>query len=207
MHPDYKITREKFFNTTERKAIMRTCEDLAIVDRAKGRQTWQVRYMLVHLAMYSGLRVSEIANLRIGHIHLTSKPPSLYVLNGKGGRSRDVYIDKELVKHIREYIQLKRDLDQPINEDSPFFTARNNELMSTTALNISFKNAVRTARLRDDLSIHSARHTYATLLYYKTKNMKYVQKQLGHASLTMTSLYADVMPEQNGELANMILNE
>lgn len=72
-----------------------------------------------------------------------------------------------------------------------------------------YKSAINWASqtaLRDDLTIHSARHGYATLLYYKTKDLRAVQKQLGHSSLNMTSLYADIMPEENGEIANKILD-
>lgn len=207
MRPDYKITRNKFFDTAERKAIMRTCEEQAIIDRAKGRRTWQIRYMLVHLAFYSGLRVSEIANLRMCNVRLTVKPASLFVLHGKGHKSRDVYIDKELTKHLKEFRNVKKDFGQSLADDAPLFAGRNNEPYTPTALTISFKQAVRKAGLRDDLSIHSARHTYATFLFYHTKNLKYTQKQLGHASLNMTSLYADVMPEENGRLADMILDE
>jgi len=54
-------------------------------------------------------------------------------------------------------------------------------------------------------SIHSARHTYATLLLAKSNSLRFVQKQLGHASIAMTSLYADVLPEMNQTLANAIL--
>ena len=43
--------------------------------------------------------------------------------------------------------------------------------------------------------LHSSRHTYATQLYKKTKNLRLVQKQLRHASIETTQVYADVMPE------------
>jgi site-specific recombinase XerD len=207
MKPDYKITRDKFFGTHERKAIMKTSEDMAIVDRAKGRMTWPVRYMLVHLAMYSGLRVSEIAKLRMQDVKVSAKPPYIFVLNGKRGKSRNVYIDRELVKHLKEFIQQKRNWDQSTEPDAPLFCGRNGKPFTTTALHISFKQAIKAAGLRNDLSIHSARHSYATLLYYKTKDLKAVQKQLGHSSLNMTALYADIMPEENGRLANMILDD
>ena len=207
MKPDYKITRDKFFGTHERKAIMKTSEDMAIVDRAKGRMTWPVRYMLVHLAMYSGLRVSEIAKLRMHDVKVSAKPPYIFVLNGKRGKSRNVYIDRELVKHLKEFIQQKRNWDQSTEPDAPLFCGRNGKPFTTTALHISFKQAIKAAGLRNDLSIHSARHSYATLLYYKTKDLKAVKKQLGHSSLNMTALYADIMPEENGRLANMILDD
>lgn len=46
---------------------------------------------------------------------------------------------------------------------------------------------------------------YMAMLLAKTNNLRFVQKQLGHASLTMTALYADVLPEMNQALANSIL--
>jgi site-specific recombinase XerD len=72
-------------------------------------------------------------------------------------------------------------------------------------LEISFKKAAERAGLPKYYSIHSSRHTYATLLLAKSKNIRFVQKQLGHASIAMTSLYADVLPEMNQNLANAIL--
>jgi site-specific recombinase XerD len=68
----------------------------------------------------------------------------------------------------------------------------------------SFKQAIKKAKLPEHYSIHCARHTYATYLLHDTGNLRYVQKQLGHAQLAMTALYADVLPEENGKLANMI---
>lgn len=206
MKPDYKITRNKFFDTAERNAIMRTSEERAIVDNAKGRMTWPVRYMLVHLAMNSGLRVSEIAALTIADVRLNSKPPMLYVRSGKGDRDRDVYIDRELAKHLREFVSDKRLWNQPTGDNDPLFSGQGNKPFTTTALYLSFKLAIREAGLREDLTIHSARHSYATLLLHKTNKLKYVQKQLGHSSIDMTALYAGILPEENGILADMILD-
>jgi len=64
--------------------------------------------------------------------------------------------------------------------------------------------AIEESRLNPHYSIHSARYTYGTHLYHTTQNLRYVQKQLGHSNITMTSLYAGVMPSENGRLANMI---
>jgi site-specific recombinase XerD len=76
---------------------------------------------------------------------------------------------------------------------------------ATSALQYSFKKALEEANLPMHYSIQSARHTYATLLLARSKNIRFVQRQLGHASLSMTSLYADVLPEQNQRLAEAIL--
>ena len=67
----WQITRDKFLNTEERDRLMIATEEKAIIDLTKGHSTWVRRWMLVDLAQYSGLRVFEIAVLRVGDIRLT----------------------------------------------------------------------------------------------------------------------------------------
>jgi integrase/recombinase XerD len=203
----YAITREKFFTTEERRAIIHTCEDMSNADLAKGRTTWPVRWMLVHLAMYSGLRVSEIAHLRIGDLYLNNHDPYLFVRHTKRHKYRDVYVDRELVKHLREFIQLKHGWRQPTDDDTPLLSGRSGKPFTTNALYLSFKQAIQKAGLRSGLSIHSARHSYATMLLSRTGNLREVKNQLGHSNIAMTALYADILPEERSKLANMILDE
>ncbi len=197
---DYKIDRHKFFDTHEREAIMENTRRMARQDEKQGRKTWPMRWMLVHLVMHSGLRVSEIAALKIRDTKCEIEQPYIRVQSSKLGKSRDVYIDRDLANHLWDFIWTDT------VEFQPLFVGSKGKHYTTTGLNRAFKAAVISAGLRTDLSIHSARHTYATLLLHHTGNIRYVQKQLGHASINMTALYADVLPEQNGKLANMILD-
>lgn len=209
---DYRITRDKFLSPGEAKTLLHTCENYALLDQAKGRKTWITRYMLVHLALHTGLRVAEIADLQIGDLYLKGVSNMyLIVRHGKGrgkkGKKRDVYLDREIIKHIRKYIDFKKKtLNQSVTPEAPFLARNGDKKYSTTGLHISFKKAIIEAGLPRHYSIHSARHTYATTLFAKTNNLRFVQKQLGHASIVMTSLYADVLPEHNTDLANAILD-
>ncbi|MFZ5451848.1 MAG: tyrosine-type recombinase/integrase [Thermodesulfobacteriota bacterium] len=200
--PHYEIGRDKFFDRQERAKLLKTCRDKAELDEAKGRSTWPVRYMLVDLALFSGLRVAEIAALKVGDLALKAENPYLTVQRGKGGKRRTVYLDKELVRHLKSYIKLHLHGPDP---ESPLFPGRGgNRHCQPITLMKSFKRAVEEAGLPGHYSIHCARHTYATYLLHDTGNLRYVQKQLGHAQIAMTALYADVLPEENGKLANMI---
>lgn len=201
----YAITRNKFMSTAEMTRLVRKCKRQARLDSQEGRKTWITRYMLVHFAINSGLRVSEIAALKIRDLHLNGEENYLLVKRGKGGKKRFVYIDKGLVKHIREYQEIKKQWQESTESDAPLFTGRGGQHYTTTALEISFKQAIIKSGLSSRFSIHSSRHTYATLLLSKTNNLRFVQRQLGHANITMTSLYADIMPEMNQRLANAIL--
>ena len=201
----YQIDAEKFLNRAERKQLLKATKEKADLDLLKGRQSWVVRYMLVDLALYSGLRVAELADLKIGDLTLTGSTPNLIVRKGKGDKKRSVYIDKELVKHLKEYITYKRTtLKEDINDDSPLFTGRGGKNAQPITLMKSFQVATKHAGLPKHYSIHSARHTYATYLLQDSKNLKYVQRQLGHSNISMTALYADIAPEENAKLAEMI---
>jgi site-specific recombinase XerD len=200
---NYQINPDKFLTRKERDQLLKACKERAELDELKGRKTWPVRYMLVDLAFYSGLRVAEMAALKIGDINLSGEP-YIMVRNGKGGKDRAVYIDKALAKHIKAYIKNKPLYGHESHESAPLFSGNGGGHMPTISLQKSFKKAVEVAGLSDHHSIHNCRHTYATFLLSDTKNLRFVQKQLGHASLNMTSLYADIEPEENGGLANMI---
>ncbi len=207
MKSDYKITRDKFMDDKERDKLLKFCKEKAELDLMKGRITWTARNMLVNLVLYSGLRVSEIAKLKIKDLHLDKEvdDPYLFVRNGKRKTPRDVYLDKELVKELKRFISYKKKtLKESVDTEAPFLAGRGGKHSTPTALQISFKKAVVDAGLSSQYSIHSGRHTYGTHLYHTTKNLRYVQKQLGHSNITMTSLYADILPSENGKLANMI---
>jgi len=75
----WQITRDKFLSKEERDRLVRATEEKAIVDIAKGRKTWVRRWMLIDLALFSGLRVSEIANLSIEDLRLNGSKKLLHV--------------------------------------------------------------------------------------------------------------------------------
>jgi site-specific recombinase XerD len=205
----YKITRDKYLDRDQRDKLMATCKAESERDTWGGRKTWVTRYMVIHLSLYSGLRVSEIANLTIKDLHLCNiKDPYVFVKNGKGGRNRDVFIDRELVNHLKDYLDIKKKgWHESTEPEAPLFVGHGGEAISAQALAHTFKQALKKAGLPDHYSIHSARHTFATYLLHTSQNLRYVQQRLGHSSLNMTSLYADVLPEMNGSLANSILED
>jgi integrase/recombinase XerD len=204
----YTLTPEDFLSRKERSTILRTCRERAEIDIIKGRITWPVRYMLVDLSLFSGLRVSEMTKLKIKDLYLPASDPYIIVRHGKGDKERTVYIDNKLAGHLRWFIDYKeKTLRQSIEADSPLFSGQGGKQCPTITLMKSFKMAVSTAKLRETLSLHKCRHSYASYLLHDTGNLRYVQKQLGHSDIGMTSLYADILPEENGTLANKIVRD
>lgn len=203
---NYRITRDMFFSAPQAKLLLKICYRKALSKPKRTKRIWLVRHMLASLALNSGLRVSELADLCIGDLFLGKSEHYLIVQYGKGGKRRDVYLDNKLTKQLREFIKNKELWGEKISPSDPLFAGRGGGHYSTTALNLSLKQAIKAAGLPSHYSIHSCRHTYATMLLAKTNNLRFVQKQLGHASINMTAHYADVLPELNQALANAILD-
>jgi site-specific recombinase XerD len=202
---NYNIDRTKILDRDQRLKLLKSCKERAELDLFHGRETWVRRYMLVDLVLFTGLRVAEIANLKIGDLELKANDPYLIVRSGKRGKKRDVYMDKDLVKHLKSFITWKKKtMGEAVEYDSPLFSGRNGKHCAAITLMKSFKRAIEESNLPLHYSIHSARHTYATFLLHATNNLRYVQKQLGHSKISMTALYADVLPSENGNLANKI---
>ena len=120
----YIITRDKFLSIAERRRLMDGCRKMAAADLAAGRKTWISRYLLVHLALNSGMRVSEIAALKIGDLHFNGKENFLIVLNGKRGKKRDVYLDRDVVKHLQEYLEIReKEWGEKVEPEIPLLSA------------------------------------------------------------------------------------
>ena len=123
---DYKITKDKFFDREERIKLMKTCKDKAELDLLKGRITWPKRYMLVDMALFTGLRVSEIASLKMEDLSLKTKDPFLIVRNGKRGKKRDVYLSNRLTRQSKKYIDYKKKtLNESIDDEAYLYPGRN----------------------------------------------------------------------------------
>lgn len=147
----------------EQQQLMKTCREHSELDLIKGRQTWPVRYMLVDLALYSGLRVGEMAALKIGDISFKESDPFIIVRHGKGKKRRTVYIDQKLTKHLKDFINYKpKTLKQSIDMESPLFSVGDGKHSPPITLMKSFKQAIEVTGLPDWYSIHKARHTYST---------------------------------------------
>jgi len=202
----WTLDREKFLSEAEVKKLRRTIEDKALADLQKGRTTWPRFWMAIDLAASAGLRVSEIANLKIENLYLNTREPRMRV-TGKGNRTRDVFISRDLMKHLSSFLEWKRTMDESIDKDDFLLVSSHGKSYSTRALQYAFKVSLNESGLPSYYSIHSLRHSYGTYLYQRTKDLRLVQKQLGHSSIATTTIYADVTVEQTIEAVNGLFEE
>ena len=162
---------------------------------------------MVDVALSTGLRVSEIAEIKISDLTLNGPEPQLLVRNGKGGKPRTVTLPQDLKRHLREFIAWKKRLKEPTGvEDCLFLTERGGKF-TTRGLQLLFKRAAEKAGLPAHFSIHACRHSYGTYLYQKTKDLRLVQDQLGHSTPGVTQVYSHITPEERESSFNGLWNE
>jgi len=190
------IDRPKYLDEAEVKQLRTVTEAQAIVDLRAGRVNGPLAWMVVDIALSTGLRVSEIAALTVENVNL--KRGSLTVHRAKKRRQsgpETLAIGKELVDHLRAYLTWRSarvsDLGLPATKGPLFVGGRG--ALTAQGLQRIWKSAVKRAGLPKELSIHCARHTIAVALLKRTGNLRQVQKQLGHSSPAITAnMYADV---------------
>jgi len=188
------VDRTKYMNMDEIRQLRTVIEAESIVDLRKGRVRGPLAWLLVDLALSTGLRVSEMAALTIEDVNL--KRGSLTIIRVKKRKKvkESLAIGKDLIQHLREYIAGTG------QRKGPLFVGKQGPL-TTQGLQRIWKSAVKRTGLPKELSIHCARHTIAVHLLKKTGNLRQVQKQLGHSSpATTANMYADISFEdmQNG---------
>ena len=197
------ITPDKYLTKDDTKHLRKTCHEGATIAKSKGIQAPVRDTLIIELALGSGLRVSEMANLKVDDIYLKRGQASIHVKSGKGGKDRVIDIGSNLKKQILEFLDYR-------NTDSPYlFPSERGEKMTRSGIQQVFKKWAKKAKIPSHYSIHSLRHTYATNLYKASGyNLRLVQKQLGHSSPSITQVYADVINTDVVEaLKNLELDE
>lgn len=185
----------KFLSREEVNKLLETARKRAGVAIARGQKVAVRDYFIVDLALSTGLRVGEIADLKCKDIFLRERFSALLVRNGKGGKKRLVRVNGSFKHHYNEYLLWKKAVGEPIGLSDPVFLSSNTGgHMTTRAIEKAFKRTAARANLLSHYSIHCLRHTYACELYRASEyNLRLVQKQLGHAHIATTQVYADVM--------------
>jgi len=102
---------------------------------------------MTELGLFTGLRVDEMRQLRMGDIHIWGNHSSIFVRNGKGGRRRNVWINAEFKEACEEFLKLRQHFGFDNNEESPVFVSSTGTPLSKRSIQKSFKRCVKKAEL------------------------------------------------------------
>jgi site-specific recombinase XerD len=184
----------KYLARQEAIRLLAGCRERTKHTKGRNQQVAVRDYFMIHLALATGLRVMEIAVLQCGNLFLEGTLPAVLVRRGKGKKKRMVFFNQRLQKHCREFLAWKHSIGESIEPEAPLLSSHTGRHLTTRALQKAFKRCAQAAGLPSRYSIHCLRHTYACFLLKASNwNLRLVQKQLGHARLSTTEVYADVM--------------
>src|SRR5450759_1205099 len=191
MDRHWQITPEKFLNRDELTALLVRSEELRTLGIANGRSQLIRDWMLIRTFIFTGLRRFEVCELRCMDFSVFGGNCHLLVRSGKGSKARHVHLPNGYAGDVRWYLRWKAGRGEIGDAGAWFLRTERSPKYFPSGVYKRWKKYCPNHRL------HDARHTNATALYEATKSLRLVQKQLGHASLTTTQIYADITPEQN----------
>lgn len=191
----HKITNVdgvKYYSEQQIKLFRRTVRDQAVLDMERGQVTAVREWMAVDLITSSGLRVSEAANIRCGDVKAGYGECAIFVRHGKGAKSRTVQIPDSLKKHLKQFVLWKASRGEPTGSDDYLFQGQRGPWTAQAIQFLTKKYLKLLGLYESEKSVHALRHSYAVEFYRQEKDLRALQKQLGHASIQTTQIYADV---------------
>jgi site-specific recombinase XerD len=133
------------------------------------------------LMVRCGLRISEVANLKLADLYLDEERPRL-VAHGKGSKERSVYLSPQAERTLRAYLA-----ERPRVASDFVFLSYLGTGLSTTAIHYRLMHYREQAGVK--LTAHRLRHTFANDLVSVDVPVTSIQKLLGHAWLETTQIY------------------
>ena len=144
---------------------------------------------ILELAYASGLRLSELKNLRLEQLHLDA---GFINVIGKGNKERVVPVGRTAVAALNRFIKVGRPkFVTPKSPANVFLTKRGTPFASVT-LWLRIKNRVRRAGIERNITPHMLRHSFATHLLERGADLRVIQELLGHATIGTTEVYTHV---------------
>lgn len=146
---------------------------------------------LLEVLYGAGLRASEVLALRLQDVDLEV---GFVRTLGKGDKERVVPLGRQAVAALTAYLQRGRPFfGKPGALKAPeIFLNNRGKRLTRQGLHLVVKRYAREAGLREEVSAHSLRHSFATHLLEGGADLRAVQEMLGHADLSTTQIYTHV---------------
>jgi integrase/recombinase XerD len=144
---------------------------------------------ILELAYASGLRLSELRNIRLEQLQLEA---GFVNVIGKGNKERVVPLGRQAIAAIQHYLQSGR--PKLVNKKSPgtVFLSMRGTPFSAVTLWLRIKNRVKFAGIQRNVTPHMLRHSFASHLLEHGADLRVIQELLGHAQISTTEVYTHV---------------
>ena len=199
-YPEYLNEYQKILGIPIKKApqkeisYLKTDGMAALADSIDINKTNGLRdYVILMLLYTTGIRVSELINVRVRDISLHE--PCTLLVHGKGQKSRYVPLLKDSIPILQKYLKQMNYL-KPEKMDEWLFINHMKKQFTRQGINYLVSKYGNKARMNSpdlipsDLSPHKLRHTTAMELVNSGVDLIYIRDLLGHASVKTTEIYA-----------------
>lgn len=147
--------------------------------------------LAVGILLSSGLRISELLNIKMGEI---KKDGSLTIL-GKGKKLREVRISQKNIARLHKYLEVRQQYAQ--EDCDNLFISRYGKKPSPQSFNKNLKGYLDRAGLDTEVSAHSLRKSCATRYLRNGVDINRIAKMLGHSNIATTQIYAKAAEEMD----------
>ena len=149
----------------------------------------------IELLFATGARVSEICSLKSQDIDLDAQTVRIL---GKGSKERIIQIENyDVLSILNRYKALFADYIQP---DGYLFLNNRKQRLSEQSVRTVIRNLERQINSDIHITPHMFRHSVATMLLEEDVDIRYIQKILGHSSITTTQIYTHVTSSKQREI-------
>lgn len=154
---------------------------------------------MLELMYATGLRISEIINLKLEDLHLTMG--TLQTL-GKGHKERIVPVGDEAIKWVNRYLEEARPKLLKQKRSNYLFLNFHGNNLTRQGVWKNLKTEVRKAGIQKNITPHTLRHSFATHILENGADLRIVQELLGHADISTTQIYTHLSNKQLADIYN-----
>ena len=159
-----------------------------LINNSEKNKDFGIRNSAIIETLYgSGLRVSELINLKLSDIQCDEK---LLLIHGKGNKQRLVPLGSICELKINNYVDNIRNLKKiKKNSNDIVFLNRNGGKLSRAMIFNIVKEAQWKSNIKKNISPHTLRHSFATHLLENGADLRSIQIMMGHENITTTEVY------------------
>ena len=199
-NPMEKVVSPKLGTTIPKYLTEREANRLLDTILQSGKENRERDYCMIVILLNCGLRRSELRSLNISDV---DGDRNVLRITGKGNKMREIPLNDRALGAINDYILIRKaDKKCPKSEPALFVSNQGKRVSPETIEKMVKRRLLEAGIDPSRASVHSLRHTFATLTYNATGgDIRSVQSLLGHNSLATTQIYTHI---NNQQLSNAV---